>query len=307
MQSRINPMQAFLLRLLSQPKFTWAVILPLSCFDMTAWLALSLICLLILRQGVKAHWNLMCAAFVVRGTFLYFMKPDLMAWLSATNDFLPAELGAIALLYTRSWLCAGYSMLAGMFLVACGVDILMPDFVNQELKMLITSANQMISQLNFNKNIMDTIVHQHFALFAHLMRGLDILSIIFNAVISLTMARSLQAQLFNPGGFLEEMLSLRGSRSLFATLLCAAFLVLNLDWFLPLYVIPTLLFYFYSVGLSIGVCVLSKERKQIVFIILVASSILLPYIFLPIYVVMGMLDSFIDFRTLLVKQIKYRF
>jgi len=150
-------------------------------------------------------------------------------------------------------------------------------------------------------------LRQHFDFFAHLMRGEEILSVIFNAVMSLTMARSLQAQLFNPGGFLQEMLNLRGNRILFIVMALSILLVSNGGWLLPLYLLPTLLFYFFGVGLSIGVSILSKERKQVVFIVLVASSILLPYIFVPLYIGVGVLDSFINFRALLVKQIKYRF
>jgi len=103
------------------------------------------------------------------------------------------------------------------------------------------------------------------------------------------------------------MLGLRGCRWLLLSVVLSIGIVLGLGWLFPLYLLPTLLFYFFCVGLSVGVSALSKNRTQIVFLVLTAASIFLPYIFVPVYVVVGAMDSFVNFRHFLAKRVKYTF
>lgn len=307
MQAQSNPFQTFCMRILAQPKFSWAVTIALSCFDMTAWLSLALISLIILRHGVKAAWNLMCANFVVHGLSLYWFHPDAMSWINAALDFWPGFLGAVILFNTRSWYWTTCSMLGFMVVIVLGMDIYAPDYSALQLKGFLASAQNLASQMALPMQVVQQLVQEHSRFCAHLLIGLQILSVMINAVIGLTMARSLQSQLFYPQGFQLEMMSLRGCRWLLLLMLLSVLLIYHMNCLFPLYFVPTLVFYFFGVGLSIGVSTLSKNRTQIVFFVLTAASVLLPYVFIPMYVIVGALDSFVNFRLLLARRVKYTF
>jgi hypothetical protein len=307
MQTPINPVHALFMRILNQPKFAWVVSLPLACFDITAWVALTIVCLIILRKGIQSAWNLMCAVFVCHGLSLYWYHPQSMSWINAALDMLPAYIGAIALYFTRSWYKAACYMLLMLLVVLLGIDKYFPNFADLQLNQLVTSARDLSSQLTFPLKLVEQAIQTNRAFCAHLVIGMQMLSVVFNAIISLTMARSIQSQLFYPQGFLNEMLGLRGCRWLLLSVVISLGIVFKSGWLFPLYILPTLLFYFFCVGLSVGVSALSKNRTQIVFLVLTAASIFLPYIFVPVYVVVGAMDSFVNFRHFLAKRVKYTF
>jgi hypothetical protein len=307
MQSRINPIQSLMMKMLTQPKFAWAVILPLSIFDMTAWLSLSMLCLLILRQGFKPHSHLVTACFVLHATYLYSLAPNSVSIIKAITDFWPSLIGAMSLLYFRSWTISAASMMGFLFVVFLSLDVFAPGFGAEQFKLITALAQNMSAQMNLSVQTIRQMFEHHIDVFTALMIGAQMMSAVFNAIICLTMARSLQAQIFNPGGFLKEMLGLRGNQYLLIGLILLLLAPSIMGWFWPLYLIPSLLLYFFCVGLSVAVCALAKNRIQIVFLVLVMASVLLPYVFVPLYVLAGVLDSFINFRVLLARRIKYTF
>ena len=307
MQTRTNPIHALFLRILNQPKFAWVVSLPLACFDMTAWVAITFVCLIILRKGVQSAWNLMCAVLVCHGLSLYWYHPQTMSWMNAVLDTLPAYVGAVALLYTRSWYKTACYILLMLLVVLWGMDKFFPDFADLQLNQLMSSAKELSTQLTYPLKLIEKAIQTNRSFCAHLVIGMQMLSVVFNAIVSLTMARSIQSQLFYPQGFLKEMLGLRGCRWLLLSVVLSASIVVKSGLLFPLYLLPTLLFYFFCVGLSVGVSALSKNRTQMVFLVLTAASIFLPYIFIPVYVVVGAMDSFVNFRHFLAKRVKYTF
>jgi len=199
MQTSINPVQALFMRILNQPKFAWVVSLPLACFDMTAWVALTIVCLIILRKGVQSAWNLMCAVFVCHGLSLYWFHPQSMSWINAALDMLPAYIGAIALNYTRSWYKSALYILLMLLVVLLGMDKFLPNFADFQLNQLVSSAKDLSVQLTFPLKLVEQAIQTNRALCAHLLIGIQMLSVVFNAIISLTMARSIQSQLLSSG------------------------------------------------------------------------------------------------------------
>jgi hypothetical protein len=103
------------------------------------------------------------------------------------------------------------------------------------------------------------------------------------------------------------MLNLRGSPLLIGVLSLGIFAVFGFSWYLPLYVLPSLILYLVGVGLSIAVGILAKNRIQMVLILLTVAAIVLPYVFLPCFLMMGFIDSLIDLRAILAKRLKYTF
>jgi hypothetical protein len=311
MQSKVNMIQHYFAKLLKEPKYAWAATIPFSCFDAMSWIPLLIIMVLILRQGVKSSWNLMCANFVVHGLAMYYKEPSIYSWITASMDYIPGFLSAYILMYFRSWLWVAYSMVAFSGLSALGIDFIFPDYALSQIQQLLTAVKNVSLPLPLTNISQVVSTHQDFS--THMILGLQMLSAVFNAIVNLMMARSLQAQMFNPNGFEQEMLSLRGSRSLLSMTLVGICLVLILNCLSPLYILPTLMFFFFGVGMSIGVSILLKQRffakfkqnrSQVATIGLSIASFVLPYVFIPTFVVMGALDSVMNFRFLLQSRVK---
>lgn len=302
MRSRVNPLHSYVVKVLNQEKYAWFATIPLACFDLTAWLSLTLLMLMILRKGIKPVWNLMCANFMVHGLSLYWFNPSIGSWVNAFLDFWPGYLAAATLLYTRSWSSVAWSMVIMSLICPIGINFQFPDYAISELNHMLISAKSL--NLPLPIHVLAKMIKKHQELSLHLMLGLQMMSTVLNVIISLTMARSIQSQLFNPMGFLHEMMSLRGNRGLLLSLLGAILTILVFKGFLALYMIPTLLLYFFLVGMSIGVSVLAKNRIQMVLIVLSIAAMVLPYVFIPALVMIGALDSFVNFRALLAKRLE---
>ena len=311
MQSRVNLIQHFTAKLMSKPQYAWASTIPFSCFDAMSWLPLVIIMFLILRKGIPSTWNLMCANFVIHGLAVYCREPGAYAWVSAFLDYIPGFLSAMILMYTRSWTSVTYAMVGFSGLTALGIHILSPEYATAQLHQLITAAKNI--NLSLPMGDFESLIRKNQNFSCHMLLGLQMLSSVFNASINLMMARSLQAQLFNPGGFEHEMLSIRGSRSLLSILLLSILSLCLFNSFSALYIIPSLFFYFFAVGMSIGVSILLKNRlvsafkrsrSQVLTIGLSLASFILPYIFIPTFVIIGAIDSFMNFRLILSRRVK---
>lgn len=302
-----HPIHQFLTKIFQQPKRAWAVVLFLSGFDVTVWLAIVILCLLVLRLGLQKNYNLVCASFMVHGLSLYWHHPSYHAWLNAFHDYWPALIAAVALMYSRSWYWAFLSMLTLLLLDNVVMNWLIPNYPAELLALFVNSLDQYSAQLHVPLQFLPKAIASHQALSVATMIGVDNMAVIFNAFISLSMARSLQAQLFNPQGFLHEMLNLRASLLLLLGLTLAILCIVGSISYLPLYAIPSLLLYLAGVGLSITVGLLAKNRIQLVVILLSLAAIILPYIFFPCFIMMGLLDTCIDLRALLANRFKYTF
>ena len=301
MKSRTNPIQFLVARILQKPKYVWYATIPLSCFDFTSWIALTIVMLVILRFGIKSAWNLMCANFVVHGMELYLLNAHPSAWLNATLDFWPGYLAAFSLLYFRSWVAVAYAIILTSFVLGIGVDYLFPHYAALQLKQVISAANS----LNMPASLFSHFFEQNKELSLHLIIGMHMLAASFNALISLSMSRSMQAQLVNcQDNYLQEILSLRGCRWLCALLMMSLFLLIQCEGLVTLYFLPTVLMCFFAVGISVAASSLTKYKVQIVMITIVLSVILLPYVFIPLFVVVGALDSVLNFRVLIARRLK---
>lgn len=309
MKKQTNPIQHLIVNVLNQPRLAWGITLLMSCFNMTSWISVLFIMLLILRNGLSPVFNLMCANFVVNGVVNYLEVSTYQAWLNSLNDYWPSFIGAATLYYTRSWNMTGIAMLIFLMLAILGFNFIHPDFISHEMQSFMFKAQHSMTKfsLPIPYHALENHILSNMSMFGNLLMGIQVMMVVFNACINLTMARSLQSQMFNPNGFKQEMLNLRGNRYLFLVLIIASGLVFSAKlWFLLL-MIPSLMFYLFAVGLSIVVSTFAKNRMQLGLIVFVVAAMVLPYVFIPVYIVAGALDSFIDFRYLLARRVKYTF
>ena len=112
------------------------------------------------------------------------------------------------------------------------------------------------------------------------------------------LARSVQAQLFCPGGFKREMLTFRGDK-IELLLLVILFIAANQQNVFAMSLLPILIFYFMLAGLSLSFNVLAKQRPLRLMVLSIASILLLPFVMLPVYVIFGALDALFNLRSYL--------
>ena len=72
--------------------------------------------------------------------------------------------------------------------------------------------------------------------------------------------------------------------------------------FLAIDCLPLVLFYFILSGLSLGAHLFSNMRPLALTLLLVAPMIFLSWVFLPLYALLGALDSLFNFRLYLSKK-----
>ena len=155
----------------------------------------------------------------------------------------------------------------------------------------IQSENALLALINEKSGLNQMIL-------ASYLLGLQAVGVFFSASVSLMLARSVQSQLFYPGGFRQEVMAFRGDK-VGLLLLVIMFIAAHYQNVLAMCLLPMLVFYFLIAGLSLSFNVLSKQRLLSSTIILVSTLLLLPFVMLPVYVFFGSLDSLFNLRLYL--------
>ena len=302
MRSKANIIQILLNRSGKSQQLIWLLSLVLSCFQATSWFSVTLITFLILRFGIKSIWNLMCANFVVNGIALYAQGMDVSsAWITASFDYWPAYIGAVALLMTRSWYALAYVMIAFSSLVGVMLHIAAPDF----------GLIQYHNILDYVAKLQHPLVADVLNLFKHhqlqavsFVVGMQIMFAHLNALTSLTLARSWLSSEQHAIQFKDELLHLRASQKLLIAFVIAVFLVWNIGFTPAWYVLPSLAMYFVAIGGCIAFSFVPKTKLLMTIFAAIILFMLMPYVCIPVLFGIGALDSFVNFRFLFAKRLK---
>lgn len=273
----------------------YTVILALLPF--TTWLSVAIVTLVTLRKGWSKGAFLLGPALGAYFAVSYSSMSTHIALINAVLVFMPAYIAACVLRISTSW-----RVVARVFflLIASAVfflQIYMPDFIAAQYLFIeaalreLQSDNTVLSIIN-NKTSLNQMVLASYLL------GLQAVGVVFSAYLSLTLARSVQSQLFYPGGFKREMLMFRGDKIEFLVLV-SVFIAASQQNVFAMSLLPILIFYFMLAGLSLSFNLFAKQKPLTVMIISVVSLVLLPFIMLPVYVIFGSLDSLFNFRLYL--------
>lgn len=282
------------LRVLEQEKYALLLATLLAAVPYMDWLALTLMGLVTLRHGAKAGFQVLLLVFLVHVLVGVFSAPLLTAVIMSLLNVLPCYLAAYVLKKTASWRMVSITLLALIALSAMILQAFSPDFITQQYAQLEAVIRQVASsQTNavsfWNNQKISSLVLAHYFL------GVQGASLAFSAMMPLLFARSLQSQLFYPGGFRQEMLTFRGDKSDFVGLLLLLALAYS-ERFLAADCLPFVLFCFILSGLSLGAYLFSNMRPLALTLLLVAPMIFLSWVFLPLYALLGALDSLFNFR-----------
>lgn len=275
-----------------QKALIYAVIFSILPF--ASWLSVTLVSLITLRKGAKAGFDVLLPALVIHSVPLMMLIPVSSALINAILAYLPCYLAAVTLRKTENW-----QMVFGVFLVQAilgclFIQLAAPDFVTLEFKQFQDMLTQYQELVDAGMNGISSVI------LAQLFFGIQILSAIVSAVVSLSFARSIQAKLFLPGGFKNELLSFRSGRLGFLMLIGVS---LGSYYEIPLAInlLPIMLCYFLAAGFCLAYFILSRKSQFKIFLLLILLIMIKPTFAVLAYIIFGSLDSLFNFRTYLPK------
>jgi hypothetical protein len=283
--------------LLDHPGYALLHILILAVLPYTAWLSVALMALITLRKGEAAGKKVLIPALLANFAISLISISPVVATINTLLTFIPCFLGACLLRSTVSWRAVTGCFFVLLVISVLIVQFMVPNFVMAQylfIKTILTEAqtdNTLFELINTKTGLSPEF-------FANYLFGVQAAGVCLSALFSLMLARSVQSQLYYPGGFREEMLSFRGNK---LGLLILMILLLT-SWqgnVLAMNILPTLVLYFLLAGLSLTLRALGGRGSIGTLILLVVPMLFLPFILVPIYVILGTLDSLFNFRIYL--------
>ena len=210
---------------------------------------------------------------------------------------VPCYLTAYVLRVTSSWRFVSIGLLALVLIAAICLHVFSSDFILQQYLHLLAAMQHLAAEqsnlLDFwgNKGVSSPV-------FANYLLGVQAASLAFSAMMLLLFARQIQSQLFYPGGFRFEIQNFRGDKIDCAVLLLLLALA-YFENFLAINCLPLVLLYCALSGLSFATYCFSNMRPLVLMLLLVIPTIFLAWVFLPLYALIGALDSLFNFRLYL--------
>ena len=272
-----------------------AIILAMLPF--TSWMSVAIVALVTLRRGWRDGGWLLVPVTIANFALSLAFTTQSIALVNALLTFVPCYISAVVLREMGNWRAVAAVLFIQVIVVVLLLQLLMPDFVMAQflyLQAILREAQAdgvLLTYINGKAGM-----NQMFL--ASYLLGLQTVGVVFSASISLVFARSLQSQIFYPGGFKREMLAFRGDK-VGLLLLVILLIAVNQQSIIAMSLVPVLVFYFVLAGLSLSFNILAKQKTWRTVVLLVATLFLLPFIMLPVYVIFGSLDSLFNFRLYL--------
>lgn len=270
--------------------------LVFSLLPYTNWLSVVIIALLTLRKGWMAGAVVLGPVFFAHWGYSLSSLPMFAAFLNSLLLFVPCYASACVLRVTRSWQSVAAFFFLCLCLIAIGIQIMAPELVIAQYQYVLHVV-KLTNQHGVMSNVLKEAAQVDQHVLASFVFGVQLLSVVFSASLSLMMARSMQSKLFNPDGFRQEVLGFRVVKiSLVVALLMS--LAASRNNLVALTLLPTIAFYFLLAGLSLSANVLIKRNTRLVFILLITPLFIVPFVMVPLYGTLGFLDGLFNLRQL---------
>lgn len=273
-----------------QQAVIYAVIFSILPF--ASWLSVALVSLVSLRKGAKAGFDVLLPALVIHSVPLMMLIPIPSAIINTLITYLPCYFAALTLRSSEKWQVAFGVFFLQAFLGSLFIQLLFPDFIGKQFehfKIILTQYQEIV-----NPNVMNSLI------WPQLFFGIQILSIFVSAIISLMFARSIQAKLFFPGGFGNELKAFRSGKLSFLVFI-GIFILFYFEIPLAINMLPLVLCYFLISGFGLVYYIFSRKNQVKMFIGLMLLIFLRPT-FICIFIIIGLLDSLINLRFYLPKR-----
>lgn len=284
--------QAQMLLVNKQHALMYALVLAL--FPYTAWMSIVIIALITLRKGWREGAVLLLPVVTVHLGCSLVSVPVIAAVINTLTLFIPCYLAACVLRLTTSWQAVIGVFFLLISLAALCIQWFAPEFVMAQYLYLQTMLKEAQSDSVVSSLLDTTGINQ--TMLASYAFGIQMLTIVFSAMTALMMARSMQSRLYNPGGFKQEILTFRANKigMLILAFMLSAALQRNV---VAMMILPAPVLYFMLAGLSLSANALIKKNSRLVFLLLVVPLILLPFVMVLVYCMLGLLDSLFNLRV----------
>lgn len=263
------------------------------------YIASGIIALYTLRMGPKNGIKVVTfAAVIFTIVAVVFSSKTYIPIVFLLSSWLPVLVASLVLGFTRS-LAASVLVAAGMgilFVIASYLFVLDPALWWQAL---MTPFWELISQQDGWK-LSPEETQEMVVLLSKMMTGLVAASLTINIIVALLIGRSLQASLYNPGGFADEFQQLRlGKPAAIVTIGLMVMTILPLGNELTLLreCLATVLIVFALQGLAVAHAIVRNQQKALFW--LVAIYVMLVMIMLQMIVILamiGILEQWFNFR-----------
>lgn len=258
----------------------------------TSWLSVALVSLVTLRKGARSGFDVLLPALVIHSVPLMMFIPGSSALINALIAYFPCYFAAWGLRTTKKWQIA-----FGVFFIQAFLGCLAIQFLTPEL--IVDQFNQFKTiMMQYHELVDATLFDMNSLVLAQLFFGIQILSIIVASLISLTFARTVQAKIFLPGGFRDEIMTFRSGRFSFLVFL-GVLLASYYEFSIAINVLPIMLSYFLASGLVLVYFICVNKNQFKLFVLLMLLMFLRPTVVLCTYIVIGSLDSIFNFRAYL--------
>jgi len=281
--------------LLDNKQYALLYALILALFPYTAWLSTVIVALITLRKGWREGFTLLLPVVAVHCGYSLLSVSTAVALINTFTLFVPCYMAACVLRYTASW-----QAVVGVFFLLISVSALLiqwfaPEFVMAQYLYLQTILKEAQSGSLVANLLSDTSgINQ--TMLASYAFGMQMLTLVFSAMTSLMMARSMQSRLFNPGGFRQEVLTFRANK-IGLVILASLFAAALQQNMVAMMVLPAPIMYFLLAGLSLSANALMKKNSRFVVVLLIVPLIAVPFVMVLIYSMLGLLDSLFNLRV----------
>lgn len=284
--------QAELVLASRQHALVYAIVLALLPY--CAWLATVVIALVTLRKGPREGARILSGVILAHGALLCLSMPLHVVICNMLLVFAPVYFAAYVLRVTANWQSVSAFLFLVVILSSLFIQQIAPEWVMSQFTVIQSLVQASQSDQALAKWLHDTSGIPVVAL-ANYALGIQLMSGVLSVLTALLFARSLQSQLFYPGGFKQELLTFRGNRltCIVMLLLCAAAWRWNV---VAMNVLPVLILFYLLAGLSLCANFIVGKWSRGTLVVLFVPLVCIPFVMLPLYIVLGLLDSVFNIR-----------
>lgn len=287
--------------LLNDSRYAILLAIVFALLPYTDWISVAIIALITLRQGWRGGLNVLMPTMVAHLAYSLLAVPVVTAIVNNVLTFVPCYFIAGALFLTVSWRVVASVLFFQLLLAAILIQIFIPEFIMVQSSYITSLLNQAQPNNQVVLYLKD-VTGMKQMIIANYLFGIQMLSVAFSAIMSLMLARSMQSRLYYPGGYKQELLTFRANKISFLMLVLISFAALQHN-VLAMDILPAMLCYFLLAGLSLSANALVKRNTRAVMILLLTPLVLMPYVMLPVYIILGSLDSLFNLRTYFAEKI----
>lgn len=281
--------------LLQSRKYAWLMTAVLALIPLMSWLSLAVMALVTLRRSKLAGFKCLIIGVTVSICFAEITGASVAAYPVILSTYVLCYLCAVVLRETISWQIVATFIILLVLTALLLVHCLAPHYALEQYQAL----QQMLKMFDQTGALTDLLSQQSLEnqlSMANYLLGIKAVSFVVSALFSLMTARSIQASIFNPGGFKGEMLSFRASKAgLLLFIICAIGAYQNNPVCLSF--VPLLFVYLMAAGISLSLNLLAQKKRLATLVLLVGPVVLIPYVMLPVYALFGSIDSLFNLRS----------